>query len=85
MRFQGPTTILVSSRASRISDILTARDINEIADAPAGAVESSIVKATTPEEKITKQFLDVPTGFHVAEVKGGSVKFGDSDVKPFVR
>ena len=86
LKFQGPTTILLSSRASRISDVLTARDINEIADAPAGAVESAIVKATTPEEKTTKPFLDAPTGFHVAEVgKDGSVKFGDSDVKPFVR
>lgn len=85
LRFQGPTTILVSSRASRITDVLAARDVNEIADAPAGAVESSILKATSPEEKTTKQFLDVPTGFHVAEVKDGSVKFGDSDIKPFVR
>jgi uncharacterized protein (AIM24 family) len=36
LQFHGPTTILLSSRASRISDVLTSRDVNEIADSPAG-------------------------------------------------
>ena len=39
LRFEGPTTILVQSRASRISDVLTTRDMNEMADAPAGALQ----------------------------------------------
>lgn len=78
LKFQGPATILLSSRASRISDVLTARDINEIADAPAGGVEKAIVKANTPVEQITTRQSDVPTGFHVAEVgKDGNVKFED--------
>src|SRR4051812_19519379 len=32
LQFHGPATILLSSRASRISDVLTSRDVNEIAD-----------------------------------------------------
>ena len=40
LRFQGPTTILVQTRASRLSDVLTSQDVAEIADAPAGLVQS---------------------------------------------
>lgn len=45
LRFQGPANILVQSRGARITDSLTARDVNEIADTPAGAVQY----ATTPK------------------------------------
>lgn len=86
LQFHGPTTILLSSRASRISDVLTARDINEIADSPAGAVQSAV---TLPSEEsgAKKQVADVPTGFHFAEVsRDGKVKFEDAqDVKPASR
>jgi hypothetical protein len=88
LKFHGPTTILMSSRASRISDVLTSRDINEIADSPAGAVQSAVTLMREPkEEELSKQVTDVPTGFHVAEVgRDGKVKFEDAeDLKPFVR
>jgi len=88
LKFHGPTTILLSSRASRISDVLTSRDINEIADSPAGAVQSAVTLATTPkEESAKKQASDVPTGFHVAQVsRDGKVKFEDAqDAQQFVR
>lgn len=42
LQFHGPTTILLSSRASRISDVLTSRDVNEIADSPSGAVQAAV-------------------------------------------
>lgn len=42
LRFYGPTTILMQSRGSRIRDALTQSDVNEIADAPAGAVSSAV-------------------------------------------
>jgi uncharacterized protein (AIM24 family) len=89
LKFHGPTTILMSSRASRISDVLTSRDINEIADSPAGAVQSAVTIASSPrsDESSKKRVVDVPTGFHVAEVgRDGKVTFGDAEnVKPFVR
>jgi Mitochondrial biogenesis AIM24 len=90
LQFHGPTTILMSSRASRISDVLTARDVNEIADSEAGTVQSAVTLASKPkgdEGATKKQASDVPTGFHTAEVaRDGKVKFEDvQDVKPFVR
>jgi len=42
LQFSGPSTILIQSRASRVSDVLTAGDVNEIADAPAGIAQRAI-------------------------------------------
>jgi hypothetical protein len=80
LQFRGPMTLLMSSRASRISDVLTARDINEIADSPAGAVQSAVTLASKPiEEAELKRPADIPTGFHVANVsKDGKVQFEDA-------
>lgn len=72
----------MSSRASRISDVLTSRDVNEIADSPAGALQSAVNLVNNPkEEPVSKKHVtDVPTGFHFAEVgKDGKVKFGDAE------
>ena len=90
LQFHGPATILMSSRASRISDVLTSRDVNEIADSPAGAVQSAVTLAYTPKDEdltSTKQVTDVPIGFRYAEVgKDGKVKFEDAtEVKPSTR
>ncbi|KAH8812545.1 mitochondrial biogenesis AIM24-domain-containing protein [Xylogone sp. PMI_703] len=83
LQFQGPTTILMSSRASRISDVLTSRDVNEIADSPAGAVQSAVALANKPMADVSsqvKQASQAPTGFHVASVEtDGKVKFKDAD------
>ncbi|EME42449.1 hypothetical protein DOTSEDRAFT_101764, partial [Dothistroma septosporum NZE10] len=38
LHFKGPATILVQSRATRLSESFTNQDVNEVADAPAGAV-----------------------------------------------
>jgi uncharacterized protein (AIM24 family) len=78
LKFHGPTTILMSSRASRINDVLTSRDVNEIADSPAGAVQSAVTLVNKPAEVVQKQVADVPTGFHYAQVgSDGRVKFED--------
>ena len=48
LQFRGPTTILMSSRpASRFPtrDVLSDDNVNEIADAPAGAVEAAVERA----------------------------------------
>ncbi|KAI0196984.1 mitochondrial biogenesis AIM24-domain-containing protein [Astrocystis sublimbata] len=42
LQFRGPMTIMMSSRGSRISDVLTNAEVNEIADAPAGAVSAAV-------------------------------------------
>jgi hypothetical protein len=52
LQFKGPCTILMSSRAARVNDVLTSRDVNEIADSPAGEVHKAVTLATmTPEER----------------------------------
>ncbi|KIW50634.1 hypothetical protein PV05_09425 [Exophiala xenobiotica] len=45
LQFRGPTTLLLQSRAARVNDVLTAQDVNEIADAPAGSVREAIGNA----------------------------------------
>ncbi|KAK7718036.1 Altered inheritance of mitochondria protein 24, mitochondrial [Botryosphaeria dothidea] len=42
LQFRGPSTILIQSRAGRLTDSLTTRDVNEIADTPAGAVQDAV-------------------------------------------
>jgi uncharacterized protein (AIM24 family) len=81
LQFHGPTTILMSSRASRISDVLTNRDINEIADSQAGAAQSAVTLAGKPKtEVVEKKAADIPTGFRVATVgKEGKVEFEDAE------
>ena len=81
LQFHGPTTILMSSRASRISDVLTSRDVNEIADSPPGATQSAVTLERQQNEgfETKKPATDVRTGFHFAEVgRDGKVKFEDA-------
>lgn len=42
LQFKGPATLLIQSRAARVNDVLTAQDVNEIADTPAGAVQEAL-------------------------------------------
>jgi len=47
LQFRGPTTLLIQSRAARVNDVLTAQEVNEIADAPAGVVREVISSLPT--------------------------------------
>jgi Mitochondrial biogenesis AIM24 len=42
LQFVGPTTILLQSRASRVRDVLSEREVDEIADAPPGKVAEAV-------------------------------------------
>lgn len=42
LQFEGPVTVLVQSRASRVRDVLSNRQVNEIADGPAGVAHDAI-------------------------------------------
>ncbi|KAK7532805.1 putative mitochondrial protein Fmp26 [Phyllosticta citribraziliensis] len=73
LQFRGPSTILIQSRGSRLSDSLTTRDINEIADSPAGSVQ-----ATLDQEKAESAKPEKPEKVTFAEVgKDGKVTFTD--------
>ncbi|PNS21645.1 hypothetical protein CAC42_1499 [Sphaceloma murrayae] len=41
LRFEGPANILLQARGNSITESLSTRDINEIADSPAGAVQQT--------------------------------------------
>ncbi|KAF2724318.1 hypothetical protein K431DRAFT_282166 [Polychaeton citri CBS 116435] len=45
LHFKGPCQILIQSRGSSIRNVLTNRDVNEIADSPAGAVPGALKPA----------------------------------------
>lgn len=65
LQFHGPTTILLQTRASRISDVLTSRDVNEIADAQPGVVVEPLValsqerKPTDPADQVKAATMPV--------------------------
>ncbi|OAR00820.1 hypothetical protein LLEC1_07756 [Akanthomyces lecanii] len=84
LQFQGPTTILMSSRGVRLADVLSNREVNEIADVPAGAVQDALAP---PKDKDTVKTKAEEPAFKVAEVKpDGKVTFEDGkDLKEFVR
>lgn len=80
LQFKGPTTLLISSRASRVSEVLTTRDVDEIADAPAGQVHKAVTHLTTPnQEEIKPARSSPPTGFSTATVRNdGKVTFEET-------
>lgn len=53
LKFVGPTTLLIQSRAARVNDVLTAQEVNEIADAPTGVVQEAITSVGASESKMT--------------------------------
>lgn len=86
LQFQGPTTILMSSRGTRISDVLTKEDVNEIADTEAGLVSRTVEGAVNPKqleenptssttsEKTPASATETPVAIHEAVVgKDGKV------------
>lgn len=90
LQFHGPMTILIQTRASRLSDVLTSRDLNEIADTQAGATQAAVTLATRDpldaQPKGTdsqsgglvdpKSAQDKPVQLSVATIgKDGKVKF----------
>ena len=67
--------------------MLTARDVNEIADTPPGTVQRAVSLATTQDQeeisssrKASKQTIDTPTRLSVASIgQGGKVSFEETD------
>jgi hypothetical protein len=85
LRFQGPATLLIQSRASRVSDVLTTREINEIMDAPTGEVQASATRKLKQEADDTIKAEEAskvkvtPTKISYATVGGDKkVSFGES-------
>jgi hypothetical protein len=89
LQFRGPTTILMSSRGVRIAEVLSAENVNEIADSPAGVAPKAVDLAINPkpEVKPAQSSEQPPSAIHIASVeKDGKVVFEDTkSLKEFVR
>ena len=53
LRFQGPATLLLQSRTSKITETLTSRDVSEYADIEPGALESLSKDTRIPKSSAT--------------------------------
>lgn len=95
MQFRGPANILMSSRGVRVTDVLTNEQVNEIADAPAGALPRTVdlslgeklPSEPTKVEKPVESSEQPPSAIHLASVqRDGKVTFEDTkDLKEFIR
>ncbi|SPO01387.1 probable Altered inheritance of mitochondria protein 24, mitochondrial [Cephalotrichum gorgonifer] len=80
LQFRGPATLLVSSRGVRLAESLTAGEVNEIADAPAGVAAAAVQKAMPAKEegKGTDEVKREPLIMRTVTVEeDGKVKFED--------
>jgi len=82
LHFRGPANIIIQSRGGSLTDVLTTRDVNEIADSPAGEVSKALsspaeagVQTTTPAAKAS------PTTVSYATINHGKVDFQKSESK----
>lgn len=82
LQFQGPTTLLIQSRATRVADVLTTQEVNEIADTPAGAVQEAISSASSTAVNSLSPASAAPVRTSVpqpkistANITGGKVSF----------
>lgn len=50
LQFHGPSTILLQSQASRVADVLSSDEVNEIAQTPPGAVQAAMKQPSAKEK-----------------------------------
>ena len=85
-------TILIQTRASRLSDVLTSKDVNQIADTQAGVAQAAVTLSNSKTKQgmqgesaasglnDPKSTQDTPTRLSVAKVgQDGKVKFEQTD------
>ncbi|KAK4556030.1 Altered inheritance of mitochondria protein 24, mitochondrial [Recurvomyces mirabilis] len=83
LEFTGPATIYIQSRGSGLRDVLTDRDVNEIADSPAGSAASSVAMIESGQKAgdVSTTGMTKPksaTSMSYATVnQGGTVKFDE--------
>ncbi|KAL1586020.1 hypothetical protein WHR41_04795 [Cladosporium halotolerans] len=76
LHFKGPANIIIQSRGGHLSDVLTTRDVNEIADSPAGSVTQALISpAEAGSSPIAPAAKASPTTMSYASVTHGKVDF----------
>lgn len=82
MKFRGPTTILIQSRAAQISDVLTKQEVDDMSRLQPGGLDSLVPAQIEQSDKVFQ--IEAPTTMKVAQVqRGGRVSFEDGDAKDF--
>ncbi|KAI9822141.1 MAG: Altered inheritance of mitochondria protein 24, mitochondrial [Thelocarpon impressellum] len=86
LQFHGPSTILLQSRAARLGDVLTARDVNEVAETEPGAMQPSETLQRRQQtgndaaEAAKRRISIAPASLNVASVRrDGKVEFQAAD------
>ncbi|EPS44618.1 hypothetical protein H072_1383 [Dactylellina haptotyla CBS 200.50] len=90
LQFKGPSTLLVQSRTSRITDMFTKEEINDMATAEPGALDnfhpSEPPKSTSySSDSQSAPYEPQPLVVKMATVKAGKVVFEDSSPQEFMR
>ena len=68
----------MQSRGGRLSDVLTTRDVNEIADSPAGSVQKALTPPPAADAVQVEPPKAQPTTMSYASVnREGNVKFDE--------
>ncbi|KAF2269156.1 hypothetical protein CC78DRAFT_529406 [Lojkania enalia] len=83
LHFEGPTTMLIQSRGSRVSDVLTLRDVDEIASSPPGVVQDAVSRKIREEIKEISSSKEGPaasqpdesTKVRYATIRNGKAEF----------
>lgn len=73
LQFDGPATILIQSRGPRLNDVLSGREVNEIADTPSGVTsppdqylqQKEAEKVVQSEAEVSRAVADL-----TQEIKG---------------
>lgn len=60
LQFDGPATVLVQSRGPRVNDVLSGREVNEIADSPRGLTSSPQQAESQSRKEAEKAVNGVP-------------------------
>ena len=89
LQFHGPTTILLQTRAARINDVFTDRDVNEVADMSPGTSTMNLL-SRKEETKASQGTITAPipsvqqTKMSTANVKAdGTVAFESAEGSGF--
>lgn len=82
--------MLIQSRASRISDVLTLKDVDEIAESPPGAVQDAVSRKIREELKeIESGSTLVPqtpqTASDATEIRHAAIEDGKTEYKAEVK
>ncbi|KAL8998458.1 MAG: hypothetical protein Q9169_002495 [Polycauliona sp. 2 TL-2023] len=74
LQFQGPATILLQTRAVRLNDVLTNREVNEIAEAPGGSTSKVSPLITDISDKKVSQQVTKPLQMSTAIFNVGNMR-----------